>query len=159
MSYKILFLCTRNSARSQMAEAIVNHKGDDRFMAFSAGSYPAEAIHPIALEVLNNSGFDMNGKRPKTMDVYKAMDFDFVITLCDSIKETCPIFPGHPIYAHWGMPDPAEYQGTIDEKRRFFKKTQMEIANRINLFLSLPFEKLDRLALELKVKEIGMTNL
>lgn len=134
----------------------MNHKGDDRFIAYSAGSNPADVIQPLALEVLTNAGFDMTEKMPKLMDVYKDMDFDFVITLCDSMKETCPVFPGHPIYAHWGMPDPAEFEGTYDEKLRLYKKTEMEIANRITLFTSLPFEKLDRLALEMKVKEIGL---
>lgn len=155
MKYRILFLCSKNSARSQMAEAIVNRKADDRFYAYSAGSHPADVIHPMAYKVLTNTGFDITGQRPKAMGDYRDMDFDFIITLCDSMKETCPVFPGHPIYAHWGMPDPAEFQGADEEKLRFFKKTLLEITQRINLFLNLPFDKLDRLALELKVKEIG----
>lgn len=155
MKYKILFLCAKNSARSQMAEAILNHHADDRFVAYSAGSNPDKMIHPMAVEVLTNAGFDMTDKKPKAMAEYKNMAFDFVITLCDSLKETCPVFPGHPICAHWGMPDPAEFQGDDDEKLRIFSKTMLEIVHRINLFLILPFEKIDRLALELKVKEIG----
>lgn len=155
VKYKILFLCARNSARSQMAEAIMQHKAADRFTAYSAGSLPADAIHPLAIEVLANAGYDMTGKKPKAMDVYKDTDFDFVITLCDSMKETCPVFPGHPIYAHWGMPDPAEFQGSDEVKLRIFKKTMLEISNRISLFIGLPIEKLDRLALEAMVREIA----
>lgn len=159
MKYKVLFLCTKNSARSQMAEAVLNHKAEDRFVAYSAGSHPADVIHPIAFEILTNSGFDVAGQKTKSMDEYKDMDFDFIITLCDSMKETCPVFHGHPIYAHWGMPDPAEFQGANEEEIRFFKKTLLEITQRINLFLNLPFDKLNRLALELKVKEIGQLKL
>lgn len=155
MTYKVLFLCAKNSARSQMAEAILNNKAGDLFVAYSAGSYPADQIHPLAYSVLTNSGYDMTGKHPKSMEEYIGENFDFIITLCDSMKETCPVFPGQPIYAHWCMPDPAEFTGTNEEMSRFFKKTLLEITNRIHLLINLPFEKLDRLALEAKVKEIG----
>ena len=155
MKYKILFLCSKNSARSQMAEVIMNHRAGDQFITYSAGSQPADQIHPLAYQVLTNSGYDMTGKYPKSMEEYYGVDFDFIITLCDSMKETCPVFPGQPIYAHWGMPDPAGFQSSDDEKLRFFRKTMLEITYRINLLLNLPIEKLDRLALEMKVKEIG----
>lgn len=157
MSYKVLFLCSKNSARSQIAEAVMNGKADERFMAYSAGSLPAGELHPLALDVLTGAGIDTAGLRPKPMNVYSGVDFDFIITLCDSMRETCPVFPGQPIVAHWGMPDPAEFDGTYDERLRFFKKTLMEITQRILLFMSLPIEKLDRLALEAKVRDIGKT--
>jgi arsenate reductase len=138
-----------------MAEVIMNHRAGDIFIAYSAGSRPAEQIHPLAYQELTNLGYDMTGKHPKSMEEYYGVDFDFIITLCDSMKETCPVFPGQPIYAHWGMPDPAEFEGSDDAKLRIFKKTILEITFRINLLLNLPIEKLDRLALETKVKEIG----
>lgn len=157
MKYKVLFLCTKNSARSQMAETILNYRGNDKFDAYSAGSMPAGEIHPMARDVLTNSGFDLTRNRPKNMSEYSDMDFDFVITLCDSMKETCPIYSGQPIYAHWGMPDPTDAQGMDDEVLKYFKKTMLEINQRISLFISLPIDKLDRLALEQKVRQIGQT--
>lgn len=157
VKYKVLFLCNKNSARSQMAEAVLNQKASDSFIAFSAGSEPADMIHPLALQVLEDDGFDMSGKKPISLNEYIGKEFDFVITLCDSFKETCPTFPGHPVYAHWGLPDPSEFEGTYEDKLQFFKKTLMEITQRIILFLNIPIEKLDRLALELKVSEIGKT--
>lgn len=159
MKYNMLFLSAKNSARSQMAETILNHNADDRFTAYSAGSNPDKIIHPMAIDVLTNAGFDMTNKKPKATDVYENMVFDFVITLCDSLKETCPVFAGHPIYAHWGMPDPEEFQGNDNEKLRFFNRTMLEIVHRINLFLILPFETIDQLAMELKVKQIGKESL
>lgn len=159
MRKKVLFLCTGNSTRSQMAEAVLNHRGSDNFIAYSAGSNPANEIHPLAFKVLSHTGFDMTGKRPKSMEEYINEKFDFIITLCDRMKENCPIFPGQPILAHWGMPDPADFEGTDEEKLKFFEKTINEISQRITLFLNLPMEKLDRMALELKVKEIGTVSL
>jgi arsenate reductase len=159
MSYRVLFLCLKNSARSQMAEAIANKKSDGHFIAYSAGSVPAESVHPLALKVLTESGFDVTQLRTKSLEEYKEIDFDFIITLCDSMKEICPVFPGRPIYAHWGMPDPAEFEGSDEDKLRFFKKTLLEINQRIILFNNIPFDKLDRRALELKVKEIGEAEL
>ena len=154
---KVLFLCLKNSARSQMAEAVLNRRDPDRFIAYSAGSEAAEEIHPFAYALLTSTGFDMTGKAPKNMEAFYHVNFDFIITLCDSMKEKCPVFPGMPIYAHWGMPDPAEFQGTEEETRHFFKKTLLEITQRINLLVSLPMEKLDRTTLERKVREIGET--
>lgn len=159
MKRKVLFLCTKNSARSQMAESILNYRGSDNFIAYSAGSNPANEIHPLTFKALTYAGFDMTGKRPKSMQEYINGEFDFIITLCDRMKENCPIFPGQPILAHWGMPDPVEFEGTEQEKLKFFEKTINEISQRITLFLNLPMAKLDRMALELKVKEIGTTSI
>lgn len=159
MKRKVLFLCTKNSARSQMAEVILNYRGGDSFIAYSSGSNPAKEIHSLAFKVLTNAGFDMAGKRPKSIEEYENEEFDFIITLCDRMKENCPIFPGQPVLAHWGMPDPAEYEGTDEEKLKFFNKTVIEISQRITLFLNIPMEKLDRMALEIKVKEIGTISL
>jgi len=142
-----------------MAEAILNYRGRDNFIAYSAGSRPAGAIHPLALKVLTDAGFDMSGKMPKRMEEYLNEDFAFIITLCDRMKEECPIFPGKPILAHWGMPDPAEFAGAEEEKLKFFEKTMSDISERLSLFLSLPMEKLDRMALELRIKEIGKVTL
>ncbi len=155
MKRKVLFLCTKNSARSQMAEAVLNHRSDDRFVALSAGSSPAEQIHPEVVRLLSKIGFDVSDKSPKSVNLYAKENIDFVITLCDRMKEECPVFPGQPIVAHWGMPDPADVQGTEEEQRAVFSRTLKEISHRINLFLNLPMEKLDRLALEMRVKEIG----
>jgi arsenate reductase len=138
-----------------MAEVILQHKAADRFEAYSAGSFPAGEIHPLALEVLTNVGYDVIGKTPKNLKEYADTDFDFIITLCDSMKETCPVFPGKPVYAHWGMPDPAEFKGSREEKLRFFRQTMLELTNRINFFVSLPLESLDRLALETSVRKIA----
>lgn len=159
MKRKVLFLCTKNSARSQMAEVILNYRGNDRFNAYSAGSNPASEINPFAVKVLANAGFDLLNKRPRSMDEYINDEFDFIITLCDRMKEDCPVFPGQPILAHWGMPDPADFDGTEEEKQKVFEKTVKEISNRMTLFLNIPMEKLDRMALELKVKEIGKVSL
>ena len=155
MKRNVLFLCTSNSARSQMAEAILNHRGGDRFTAFSAGSEPADQIHPLALQTMTNAGYKVEDQKPKFMREFIDTDLDFIITLCDRMKENCPAFPGKPILAHWGMPDPAEFEGTDEEKIKAFRTTLLEITHRINLCLNIPIEKLDRLALEKVVKEIG----
>lgn len=155
MKRTVLFLCTKNSARSQMAEAILNYRGGDRFTAYSAGSSPAEAIHPAAALVLSDAGHDMADRKPKPMNAFANVKMDFVITLCDNMKESCPVFPGQPVLAHWGMPDPAEIEGSEAEKAQAFKKTMLEISQRISLFLNIPMEKLDRMAIEKKVTEIG----
>ena len=158
MKRKVLFLCTSNSARSQMAEAILNHRGGDRFTAFSAGSDPAVMMNPYADKVMSDVGYDMKNKKPKSMNVFVDEDLDFVITLCDKMKENCPVFPGKPVLAHWGMPDPADFEGNEAEKEKAFKKAMMEISQRIGLFLNIPIEKLDRMALEKRVREIGTQN-
>ena len=155
MKRKVLFLCTSNSARSQIAEALLNYIGKGTYTAFSAGSNPAPEIHPLAVKVLESAGFDMTGKRPKSLKEYSHEDFDFIITLCDKMKENCPVFPGQPIFAHWGMPDPADFDGEDADKVKAFDQTYRELAHRIHLFNMIPIEKLDRMALEQKVGEIG----
>lgn len=159
MKSKVLFLCTSNSARSQMAEVILNHRGGDRFTAFSAGSDPADRMNPLAVTVMSDVGCDLKNAKPKSMNVFSGEDFDFVITLCDKMKENCPNFRGKPVLAHWGMPDPADCEGSEKEKEEAFKKSMMEISQRISLFLNIPIEKLDRMALEKKVREIGSHHL
>jgi arsenate reductase len=150
----VLFLCTGNSARSQMAETILNRKGGDRFAAESAGSQPAARVNPLAVETLDRHGFFWTGHPPRGLDGLEQQDWDFVITVCDRAKESCPFFPGQPILAHWGMPDPAAVEGTEEEKRRAFADALILISRRIDLFVGLPIEKLERLALEKRVRAI-----
>ena len=157
----ILFLCTGNSARSILAEAITNSlsvcKG--KFRAFSAGSHPKGAPHPLALELLEQTRIPTAGLRSKSWDEFAKADapaMDFVITVCDQAAgEQCPYWPGQPVTAHWGMPDPAAVEGTGEAKRRAFSETASMLRRRIELLASLPLEKLDHLSLQNKVKEIG----
>ena len=150
----MLFLCTGNSARSQMAETILDRKGGDRFAVESAGSQPAARVNPLAIEALERHGFFWSGRPPRGLDGVEQQDWDFVITVCDRAKESCPFFPGQPILAHWGMPDPAAVEGTDEEKRRAFADALILISRRIDLFVGLPIEKLERLALEKRVRAI-----
>ncbi len=152
---RILVLCTGNSARSQIAEALLTTKSRGRFLAASAGSRPAARVNPFAVEVLAEAGIDWRGRTPRGMDGLDREHWDFVITVCDRAKESCPYFPGHPVLAHWGMPDPAEVEGSDDAKRAAFRDTFVTLSRRIDLLLALPVEKLERLALEHRVKEIG----
>lgn len=152
---KVLFLCIKNSARSQIAKAILNSKAGDRFEAYSAGSRPAKQVNSFAIKVMQEVGVDLSLKKPESTENYLDVDFDFVITLCDKMKEECPNFPGDPIVAHWGMPDPDETEGSEEEKLKVFRKTRNEILNRINLFINLPMERLDRISMEIRTKEIG----
>lgn len=152
---RILILCTGNSARSQIAEALLATKGRGRIEAASAGSRPAERVNPFAVEVLAEAGIDWRGRTPRGMDGLEREHWDFVITVCDRAKESCPYFPGQPVLAHWGMPDPAEVEGSDDAKRAAFRDTFVTLGRRIDLFLALPVEKLERLALERRVREIG----
>jgi arsenate reductase len=155
----VLFLCTGNSARSIFAESILNSIGGQRFGAYSAGSHPAGKVNPFALELIAKHGFPTERLRSKSWDEFAAPAaprMDFVITVCDKAAgEVCPIWPGQPVTAHWGFEDPAAVQGTDDEKRRVFARVYSEIAHRIRLFLDLPVEKLDRLAIEREVRKIG----
>lgn len=153
--FRVLFLCTGNSARSQMAENILNRKGRGKFVAESAGSHPAAHVNPLAVEALERHGYFWTGGRPRGLDGLTGQDWDFVITVCDRAKEACPFFPGQPVIAHWGMPDPAAVEGTEDEKRRAFDDTLLTISRRLDLFLALPMDKLSRLALENRLKDIG----
>ena len=139
-----------------MAEAILNSRDGDRFEAYSAGSKPANQVNPFAVRVMQEVGVDLSEKKPQSAEKYLDEKFDFVITLCDNMKEECPNFPGDPIVAHWGITDPVEKEGSEEEIIKEFRKTRNEILKRINLFISLPMEKLDRLTLENKTKEIGI---
>jgi arsenate reductase len=157
----ILFLCTGNSARSILAEAITNSLSASkvRFRAFSAGSHPKGAVHGFALDLLRKLKIPTAGLRSKSWDEFAepaAPAMDFVITVCDQAAgEPCPFWPGQPITAHWGMPDPAAIEGTEDEKRRAFSDTANMLRRRIELLANLPLDKLDRLSLQDKVRDIG----
>jgi arsenate reductase len=155
----VLFLCTGNSARSILAEAYLNAAGKGRFAAHSAGSHPAGKVNPFALELLKKNRLPTAGLRSKNWSEFAqagAPQLDFVFTVCDNAAgEVCPIWPGQPVTAHWGVADPAAVTGTDQEKRRAFLRAFTELSARINLLLALPLEKLDRLALKRRLEEIG----
>jgi protein-tyrosine-phosphatase len=157
--FTVLFLCTGNSARSIMAECAVDRWGKGKFRGLSAGSHPTGKIHPMTLELLNQLNFETSGLRSKGWDEFTRPDslpLDFVFTVCDQVAgEVCPVWPGQPITAHWGAPDPAAFVGTDEAKRRFFFRIYTELENRIKIFTSLPIGSLDRFALERRVSEIG----
>jgi arsenate reductase (thioredoxin) len=157
--YNVLFLCTGNTARSVLAEGILNHLGKGRFRAFSAGSQPKGAVNPFALEELRRAGLPTDGFRSKSWDEFArpgAPEMDFIFTVCDNAaNEVCPVWIGHPMTAHWGVEDPAAVEGADEAKRAAFRKASTELRRRIELFLSLPFEKLERMALQHEVAEIG----
>lgn len=157
--YNVLFLCTGNSARSIMAEAILNHIGKPTFTAYSAGSRPAGAVRPEALSEIEKARIPVTGLRSKSWDEFarpEAPELHFVFTVCDNAaKETCPLWPGQPMTAHWGVPDPAAVQGDPTEIERAFRTAFLTLDRRIGLFLSLPIASLDRLALKKRVDDIG----
>lgn len=159
--YNVLFLCTGNSARSILAEAFLNHTVENRgrFKAYSAGSHPKGGVHPLALELLQKSRIPTIGLHSKSWDEFAAPDaprMDFVFTVCDqAAREPCPYWPGQPMTAHWGLPDPAAMQGTEEQQRRAFRDALMVLSRRIELFACLPLEKLDKLSLEKQLKNIG----
>jgi protein-tyrosine-phosphatase len=157
--FNVLFLCTGNSARSILAEAYLNVAGKGRFAAYSAGSHPGGEVNPFALELLQKNRIDAAGLRSKSWDEYAqpgAPALDFVFTVCDNAAgEVCPLWPGQPISAHWGIQDPAAVQGTDELKRKAFLRAFSELSTRINLFMSLPLDKLDRLVLKKKLEDIG----
>ena len=157
--YNVLFLCTGNSARSIMAEALLNVHGQGRLYAYSAGSHPTGKVHPLAAELVKSLGYPEEKLRSKTWDEFAqpgAPDMDLIITVCDNAAgEVCPVWPGHPISAQWGFPDPAAVEGAEEKKRAAFRTIFTQIANRVNLLLALPMEKIDRLALQNQVKAIG----
>jgi len=153
-AFRLLFLCTGNSARSQMAEAILNERSKGRFRAKSAGSKPAARVNPHAIETLHEYGIEWKGHPPQSVEGLENEKWDFVITVCDRAKESCPIFPGQPVLAHWGMEDPADAVGE-DAARKAFREAYLLLARRIDLLLALPVEKLERLALQAQVRAIG----
>ena len=156
--YNVLVLCTGNSARSILAEVLFNHLGKGKFKAYSAGSQPAGRVNPGAIELLQEKGFSLDGLRSKSWDEFAvpgAPEIDFIFTVCDNAAgETCPIWPGKPATAHWGIPDPAHIEGN-EARRAAFRKAYDQLARRIQLFMALPIEKLDKLVLKEKLAEIG----
>ncbi|MVZ96492.1 arsenate reductase ArsC [Sphingorhabdus sp. IMCC26285] len=155
--YNVLFLCTGNSARSILAESLLNHDGAGRFRAFSAGSFPKGQVHPMALDVLKSLGFPHEGFRSKSWGEFSDTDapvIDFIFTVCDNAAgETCPIWPGHPMTAHWGIEDPAAVEG--EGQREAFVQALRYLRLRIELFLALPLASIDNLALKAKLARIG----
>jgi arsenate reductase (thioredoxin) len=158
-SFNVLFLCTGNSARSILAEAYLNSIGREHFRAYSAGSHPAGKVNPFAFELLSEHKLGVEGLRSKSWDEFAKADapeMDFVFTVCDGAAgEVCPLWPGQPITAHWGVEDPAAVQGTDEQKRRAFLKAFTELATHIKLLVNLPLEKLERQVLQKKVRDIG----
>jgi arsenate reductase len=159
MTRNVLFLCTGNSARSILAEALLNYRGHGNYRAFSAGSQPKGQVHPLTLETLQRHHVPFEAVRSKSWNEFAAPDaplMDFVFTVCDNAAgEVCPVWPGQPITAHWGIADPAAVEGTDDERRRAFAKAFRELDTRIQLFTSLPLARLDRLAITREVDRIG----
>jgi arsenate reductase len=157
--YNVLFLCTGNSARSIMAEAILNRLGKDKFRAFSAGSDPRGAVHPGTLTLLNKLGYDTSGLRSKSWNEFAAPGapaLDFVFTVCDNAaNEVCPVWPGQPMTAHWGIPDPAAVTGDDIAVARAFRNAYAALERRIELFAALPFKSLDRMSLKKRLDQIG----
>jgi arsenate reductase len=157
--YNILILCTGNSARSILAEALFNTMGAERFQAFSAGSHPSGRVNPFAIEQVQALGYPLESLRSKSWDEFAAPgapQMDFIVTVCDNAAgEVCPLWPGQPVTAHWGFPDPAAVVGTDEVKRAAFALTLRQIRARVQSFLSLPLEALDRLDLERSMKAIG----
>ena len=158
-TFNVLFLCTGNSARSILAEAILNHRGAGRFRAFSAGSHPAGRVNPNALELLERMGISTAGLRSKSWDEFAAPgspQLDFVFTVCDNAAgEVCPYWPGQPMTAHWGQPDPAAVEGAALDRTNAFREAFRMLERRIALFTNLPFATLDRLALGDRLRDIG----
>ena len=158
-TYNVLFLCTGNSARSILGEALLRHWSKGRFNAFSAGSFPKGAVNPLAIELLQAMRLPTDGLRSKSWSEFAKPDapaMDFVITVCDqAASEVCPIWPGQPITAHWGIPDPAAVEGTETEKMAAFRDAYRRLDARIKLFVALPMDKLDRLMLKREAERIG----
>lgn len=156
--WRVLFLCTGNSARSIIAESLLRHWGGDRFEAHSAGSRPAGTIQPLAMQLLERHGLPTDELSSKSLDVYTGPDasrFDFVITVCDHAAEQCPMFPGQPVTAHWGLPDPAKVEGDEAHRMQAYRNVLADFERRIKLFLNLPLASLDRLSSQNRVRAIG----
>jgi protein-tyrosine-phosphatase len=160
-TYNVLFLCTGNSARSIVAEAILNREGRGKFRAYSAGSHPKGEVHPMALKTLDEMGFATEGYRAKPWDEFAAEgapELDFVFTVCDNAAgEVCPAWPGQPMTAHWGIEDPAAVEGDEEQRRRAFRNAFFSLQRRIGLFLALPLESIDELSLQSRLRDIGKT--
>lgn len=160
--WNVLFLCTGNSARSILAESLLRHFGGGRFRAYSAGSAPKGEVHPMALGQLRDVGLPVEGLRSKSVDEFlgpDAPEIDIVITVCDNAAENCPVFPGRPMTAHWGMPDPAAVDGSEEEIARSFRNARAELDRRVKLLVNLPLASLDRLSREQQVRAIGRDEL
>lgn len=161
-SFNVLFLCTGNSARSILGEALMNVMGKKKYRAYSAGSHPKGEVHPLALAQLRQAKLPVEGLRSKSWSEFSAPDapkMDFVFTVCDNAaNEVCPYWPGQPVTAHWGIPDPAAFEGTEEQKKKAFLTAFMQLQTRISLFLALPMGSLDRLSLQQKLVDIGNTN-
>ncbi|MCP5419041.1 MAG: arsenate reductase ArsC [Gammaproteobacteria bacterium] len=159
--FHVLFLCTGNSARSILAEALLNHYGQGRFRAYSAGSYPTGQVNPLALEILRRQNFSTDGLRSKSWDEFAAPGappLDFVFTVCDNAAhEVCPVWWGHPMTAHWGVPDPAAVEGVDSERLQAFRDAFRVLENRIKVFASLPLDTLDKINLQQRLDKIGST--
>ena len=157
--YNVLFLCTGNSARSVIAEAVMNRLGAARFRAWSAGSHPKGEVHPMTIELLQSLDYDTGFARSKSWDEYAKPDapqMDFVFTVCDdAAAEACPVWPGQPLSAHWGLPDPAAATGTEAERRFAFADTHRMLTNRISLLVNLPIESIDKYSLQTRLEQIG----
>jgi arsenate reductase len=157
--YNVLILCTGNSARSILAEALLKKLGAGQFKSYSAGSFPKGTVHPLALELLQEEGIDTAGMRSKSWDEFArpdAPEMDFVFTVCDQAAgEVCPIWPGQPVTAHWGIPDPAAVEGSAIEQKKAFREAYRMLSTRIKLFAALPLDKLDRMTLTKRVEAIG----
>jgi len=162
-TYNVLFLCTHNSARSIIAETVMNRLGGGNFKAFSAGSQPRGQVHPFALDLLRNAGHDVTSLRSKSWQEFSgpgATPLDFVFTVCDNAaNEVCPVWPGQPMTAHWGVPDPSLAEGTEIERRLAFADTLRMLSQRISIFMSLPFRSLDQMSLQNRLREIGRMQL
>jgi arsenate reductase len=158
-TFNVLFLCTGNSARSILAEAAMNRSGEGRFRAFSAGSFPKDDVHPTTLEVLRELGFATEGLRSKSWDEFAvdgAPEMDFIFTVCDDAAgETCPVWPGHPMTAHWGIEDPARIEGP--GQKQAFMTALTYLKARISLFMALPLDAIDEMTLANRLREIGRT--
>lgn len=160
--YNVLFLCTGNSARSVIAECVMNREGQGRFKAYSAGSHPRGEVNPFALDLLKRTNFDVSGLRSKSWREFAepgAPELDFVFTVCDDAAgEECPYWPGQPMTAHWGMEDPAAVQGSDTEKALAFADTMRMLTNRISIFVNLPLKTIDKLSLQRRLDEIGKSH-
>ncbi len=158
-TYRVLFLCTGNSARSIIAESLLNHNSNGRFVGYSAGSHPRGEVHPLALELLIINGHDIKNLRSKSWDEFEVVDapsMDFVFTVCDNAaNESCPVWPGRPVTAHWGLADPAGVAGTETERREAFEKTYKLLKERIATFQALPVDSLDSVELRERLGKIG----